>query len=120
VRRGDTLGRWQTWVTAAAGLIVVLVIIDIALVERNRTLQAEVNGRAQFIQQSVQLDALNREIVAAIANLAVRNNDDALKTVLTQHGITFNPTPASSSPTSGGQLQPAAPSAGNGQRGTRR
>ena len=28
--------------------------------------------------------------VRAIANLAVRNKDDALKTILTQQGITFN------------------------------
>ena len=37
-----------------------------------------------------QLEGLHREIVNAIANLAVRNKDDALKTILTQQGITFN------------------------------
>jgi hypothetical protein len=33
---------------------------------------------------------LRRELVNAIANLAVRNKDDALKTILTQQGITIN------------------------------
>jgi hypothetical protein len=60
------------------------------LVEQNRTLQGEVNSRAQYIQQTVQLEGLQREIVSAIANLAVRNKDDALKTILTQQGITIN------------------------------
>jgi hypothetical protein len=59
--------------------------------EMNRTLQAEVSGRAQYIQQTVQLEALIREIVTAIANLVTRNNDNALRTVLSQHGITINP-----------------------------
>ena len=36
------------------------------------------------------MEGLHREIVNAIANLAVRNKDDALKTILTQQGITFN------------------------------
>ena len=36
---------------------------------------------------------LHREIVNAIANLSVRNKDDALKTILTQQGITINVNP---------------------------
>ena len=80
----------QVCVTAIAALGVVLAVTNMVLFERNRALQAEVSSRAQFIQQSVQLEALNREIVNAIAGLAVRNKDDALKTILTQQGITFN------------------------------
>jgi hypothetical protein len=92
-------------IVAGAALVVALVLVNIVLVEMNRSLQADVNGRQQFIQQSVQLEALNREIVSAIANLSVRNQDDALKTVLSQHGITFTPSPAGTA-----APQPPAPS----------
>jgi hypothetical protein len=86
----------QACVTLAAALGVVLALTNMVLFERNRSLQAEVGSRAQYIQQSVQLEGLHREIVNAIANLAVRNKDDALKTILTQQGITFNVDPPGS------------------------
>src|SRR5213593_1416852 len=78
------LGRWQSWVTLVAALGVVLVLVNMVLVERNRTLQAEVNARGQYIQQTARVDGLHRELINAIANLAVRNKDDALRTILIQ------------------------------------
>ena len=87
----------------AAALAIVLAFTNMVLFERNRSLQQEVSSRTQYIQQSVQLEGLHREIVNAIANLAVRNKDDALKTILTQQGITFNvgqPEPAAAPPVS--------------------
>jgi hypothetical protein len=85
-----------------------LVIVNMVMFEMNRTLQAQVNGRAQYIQQTAQLEALNREIVTAIANLATRNNDDALRTVLSQHGITINPAgPAVTAPQTGSSPAPS-------------
>lgn len=86
----------QACVTLAAALGVVLAVTNMVLFEGNRSLQAEIGSRAQYIQQSVQLEGLHREIVNAIANLAVRNKDDALKTILTQQGITFNVGPPES------------------------
>jgi hypothetical protein len=88
--RALRLSRWQSWLTIGAGLILVLVLFNMILFELNRALQAEINTRQQYIQQSVQLEGLNREIVTAIANLAVRNKDDQLKAMLAQHGITIN------------------------------
>ena len=93
-------GQWPAWVTVAAGVVAVLVLVNIVLVEGNRAVQAEVARRVQFIQQTVQLEALNREIVNAIANLALRNNDDALRMILAQHGITINAPPAGGQPVS--------------------
>lgn len=81
---------WPHVITLAAALGIVLLLTNIVLLEGNRTLQGEVNVRAQYIQQTVQLEGLQREIVNAIANLAVRNKDDALKSILTQQGITIN------------------------------
>ena len=84
---------WHAWVTILAGVAIALVVTNIVLFERNRTLQAEVAARTQYLQQTAQLEALNREIVNAIANFAVRNNDEALKGILTQQGISINVTP---------------------------
>jgi len=100
-----TSKRWHGWVTLLAAITIILVLTNIVLFERNRSLQAEVSARAQYIQQTNQLEVLNRDIVNAIANLAVRNKDDALRTLLTQQGITINmgagqgaPPPAGPSP----------------------
>ncbi len=95
---------WILWVLSGlAGLALVLVIINIVLFTGNRSIQAEVNTRQQFINQSLQLDRLNRDLVTALANLASRNNDEQLKNLLTSHGITFsvNP-PGTSAPAAGG------------------
>jgi hypothetical protein len=92
MRDGASSG-WQSWLVALAAIVAVLVAVNSVLFEMNRRLQAEVSSRAQFIQQTVQLETLNRELVSAIANLAARNNDDALRGVLSQHGITIGPTP---------------------------
>jgi type VI protein secretion system component VasK len=85
-----TSKRWHGWVTVLAAIAIILVLTNIVLFERNRSLQAEVSARAQYIQQTSQLEALNREIVNAIANLAVRNKDEALRNLLAQQGITIN------------------------------
>ncbi len=102
--------RGTLWISIAAGLALLLAIANIVVVELNRGLQAQVNARNQFIQQSIQLEALNREIVGALANLAVERNDDALKSVLTQHGITFNTAAGAS------RGQPTVPGAQPGPR----
>ena len=91
--------------TVAAALGLGLAVVNMVLFETNRALQLEVNARTQYIQQTVQLEGINREIVGAIAQLAVRNNDDALRTVLSQHGITVT---ASAGPTSGGAAPASA------------
>jgi hypothetical protein len=80
----------QLAVTVIAALAVILVLTNMTLFERNRLLQAEVSTRSQYIQQTAQLEGLHREIVNAIANLSVRNKDDALRAILTEQGITIN------------------------------
>jgi len=106
------LHRGITWVTAGAALVVALVLVNIVLVEMNRSLQQDIQSRQQFIQQSISLEALNREIITAIANLSVKHKDDALKTVLTQHGITFQAAPPSTG-------QSITPSSASGSAATR-
>lgn len=95
---------WILWaLSGLAGLGLVLVIINIVLFTGNRSIQAEVNTRQQFINQSLQLDRLNRDLIAALANLAARNNDEQLKNLLTSHGITLSVNqPGTSAPAAGG------------------
>ena len=76
-------------------LIVVLVIASVSMILRNRSVQTEIQRNAQFIQQTAQLEVLYREIVKALADLSVKNQDAELRDLLSSHGITVtvNPTP---------------------------
>jgi type VI protein secretion system component VasK len=99
--RSVTSNSWHGWVTILAGVAIALVVTNIVLFERNRTLQAEVAARTQYLQQTAQIEALNREIVNALANLAVRNQDEALKAILTEQGININMGPGQGAPAPG-------------------
>jgi hypothetical protein len=92
---------------AAAGALVIAYII---LVQDNRTVQAEVNRRQQFINQSIQLGRINEALIRALAAAAVGNKDDKLRDLLAANGITINasgePVPSASGPAE--QTAPAA------------
>ena len=99
----------EFWIaTALAILTLFLLIVNMVLFSGNRGLQAEVAGRQQYIQQSVQLETLYRSIVNDLATLATRNRDDQVLAMLAAHGITVTPSPAPSSgsaaPTQPGKL----------------
>jgi len=70
-----------------AGLMLVLVLVNVLLSLGNQSLRLDVNGRQQFITQSIQLEELHREIVAALASIAVKNKDEQLKNLLASQGI---------------------------------
>jgi hypothetical protein len=79
--------------TALGGVFLVLILVNVYLFTSNRSLQADVNSRQQFITQSLQLEQLNKEIIVALANLAVRDKDAALSDVLASQGISVSATP---------------------------
>lgn len=88
------MSRWQFWVTTLiAACCVVLMAAGVLLGRENQAARAEIGQRQQFVQQSVQLEGLYREIVRALAELAARNNDSDVKAMLQRHGITFNVAP---------------------------
>jgi hypothetical protein len=62
-----------------------------------RDLQSEVNQRQKFIMDTVPLEALNRDIVQALAQLSAKNNDDELRNLLATHGISFKVSPSDAS-----------------------
>lgn len=90
---------WQFWtLTLLAGISVALTGFNIALYSQNRDLQTEITGRAQYVQQSAQLEPLFQEIVKALAELSVRKQDTALANLLTRRGFTVTVNPPASMP----------------------
>jgi len=105
-------GGWLYWtIVGLSALTLVLVVTYIVLVQDNRSVQAEVNQRQQFINQSIQLGRVNEALIRALAAAAQSNDDDRLRGLLTQNGITVNAAgeaiPAASRPAT--ESTPATP-----------
>ena len=108
--------RTDSWLyrllVALSGITLALVVAYIVLIQDNRSVQAEVNQRQQFINQSIQLGRINDTLIRALAAAAVENNDDKLRELLAQNGIVINPTTGAPEK----QVAPAAaPPAGTGR-----
>ena len=87
------LERWQFWVTTVVALLVALAAsYSMMLFSQNQNSQGEFARRAQYVQESVQLEGLYREMVKALADLSVRNQDKTLTELLGTQGITLNTT----------------------------
>ena len=84
----------EFWIlTLLAALTLLLAVANMILFSQNRTVQTEVAGRAQYIQQTAQLEPLYREMVKALGELAVRNNDAQLRDMLAKHGVVVSLAP---------------------------
>ncbi len=92
------LSKWQFHLlNALAVLAIALVAANGVLFKQNRSEQSAFNQRQQFIQQTVPLEGLYREIVKALADLAVKGNDRAVLNMLGSQGISVTvntPAPA--------------------------
>ncbi len=89
----------QYWfLTVGAGLALLLTVLNITLFTINRSAQAEVTARAQYLQQSGELQGLYRQIAQALGELAVGNKDWQLRDLLTKEGLTINVPPAPGNP----------------------
>ncbi|MDJ0928016.1 MAG: hypothetical protein QNJ73_10250 [Gammaproteobacteria bacterium] len=85
----------QFWLlTALSALALILVLICTGLFFDNRSTQAEVNARQQYINQTVQLGQLNTQVAQFLANLAVQTNDQRIRELLAANGITITERPA--------------------------
>jgi hypothetical protein len=103
--------RWLYWVTVGlSALAGVLVVVYIFLVQDNRAVQADVNRRQQFINQSIQLGRINEALIRALAAAAVSNKDDKLRDLLADNGITINAS-GEPVPTASGPAEKTAPAA---------
>jgi len=99
----------QAWgyriVRPLPGITLVLVVVYLVVTEQNRSVQAEVNQRQQFINQSVGFSRVNDALARAVAAVAVNANDAKLRDLLTSNGIAINPKT--------GAPMPAAATGGN-------
>lgn len=85
------MNRLQYWAATVLGAACLLLAVGhILLASMNRSLQADIGQRQQFVQQSVQLEGLYREIIRALAELGARNNDQDVRALLQRHGITYS------------------------------
>jgi hypothetical protein len=84
--------------TGLAVLMLVLVLVNILMSLGNQSLRAEVNERQQVLAQGMQLEGLHREIITVLATVALKTNNDQLKSLLASQGINFGqpPPPAGS------------------------
>ena len=64
-----------------------LVLFNAGLLTLNRDSQIELNKQQQFIQQTVPLENLYRDIVKALAEMGVKGNDRQVMDMLTKQGI---------------------------------
>lgn len=78
-------------VLALAGITLILVVVYLVTTEQNRRVQAEVNQRQQFINQSIQFGRVNEALIRALASAATADKDDKLRDLLAQNGIAINP-----------------------------
>ncbi len=98
------LKRSEFWVlTVLAVLTAAFVVTNMLLFHTNRTTQAEANARQQFIQQSIQLQGLYNEMIKALADLSVRNQDAELGNLLGAQGISISVTPNAPAGNVGGE-----------------
>src|SRR5262245_22837482 len=84
--------------TVMAVLILLLVLLNILMGLGNQSVQAEVGERQQMIAQTIQLEALNRQLVTVLVNLALKTNDEQLKKLLAESGINLSPGPETAAP----------------------
>lgn len=76
--------------TVLGAIALLLVLANIGLSLNSQQAQAEVNARQQYINQTVEVSRLNTQIVQALANLAVQNNDASIRNLLESQGISIN------------------------------
>jgi len=79
--------------TGLAVLMLLLVLVNILISLGNQSLRLEVNERQQFLAQSMQLEGLHREIITVLATVALKTNNDQLKSLLASQGINLGQPP---------------------------
>jgi hypothetical protein len=75
------------FLTPLAVLILILVLVNVLLTVGNQALRIQLAERQQFLNQSIQMESIYREIVTTLATVAIKTNDEQLKGVLASQGI---------------------------------
>ncbi|MBM4197605.1 MAG: hypothetical protein FJ197_11025 [Gammaproteobacteria bacterium] len=81
----------EFWTLSIIGMIALLLAVANALlVNDNTRARQEAQNRSQFIQQSIQLEQLYKQLAQELANRAVRTQDGELRDLLSAQGISIN------------------------------
>jgi hypothetical protein len=99
-------------ILALSGITLILVVVYLVVSEQNRSLQAKINERQQFIDQSIQFGRVNEVLVRALATAAVNYKDDKLRDLLKQNGITIDPKTGAPAPAAATETKPAPAESG--------
>ena len=88
------LNDFEFWTLTAIGAIAfVLSGTNMVLAQTNGKLQAEASSRAQDIQQGVAVANLYRDVIQALADRAIKTQDEQIRDLLAAEGlnVTFPP-----------------------------
>lgn len=86
-----TMTALQFWlVSGTVALGLVFVLVNITLFLSNRSEQAEVNARQQYVNDSIKINRIGNQLIQSIANLSIQTKDEKLKALLADHGIQFS------------------------------
>ena len=85
------------WVSVGfSALALVLLIVNVSLLNVNRTIQLDVTQRQSTISGGQALSQVNQGLVQAMAEAAVKNNNIQMRDLLTAQGITLKNEPTKS------------------------
>ena len=85
------LNNYEFWTLTGIGAIAfILTGTNMYLVQTNTALQTEAGGRAQQIQQSIALENLYRQVAQALAERAIKTQDEQIRDLLAAEGLTVN------------------------------
>ena len=71
------------------GLSLVILVVNMSLISANRHKQDEINQRAGDLNKASTIANLNQSLTQALAQVAIDNNDKAVKDLLAAQGITI-------------------------------
>jgi hypothetical protein len=83
------------FLTPLAVLVLILALIDVLLTLGNQSLRLQLTEQQQFINQTIQMESLQREIVQTLASAAIKYNDPQLKSLLASQGVNVGGDPKS-------------------------
>jgi len=83
----------QYWLLSALAFVCLVTVgVNAGLYFTNRSAQALLSARAQYIQQTQPIGALYQDIAKALASLAVEHHDAEINALLAGEGFTISPT----------------------------
>ena len=85
------LSKWQFNLLTVLGIAALLLVIaNLVLSTLNRNGQIALNQQQAFIQQTVPLEGLYRDILKALAEMAVKSNDRQVLDMLSAQGLSVS------------------------------